>query len=84
MGMSIDECYKWVRNANYRKNPCKDCPDKGCGAYHSICKYYIAWAKGREEDRKRKLERCEIADTLRTLEHHRCTTKRRLKGAYEK
>lgn len=23
--------------------PCKDCPQKGCGAYHSECKKYAAY-----------------------------------------
>lgn len=71
---------KWGCNANYRSNPCKDCANKGCGAFHSKCELYKTWVKECTEDRKRKLERCEIADTLRSLEHHRCTTKRRLKG----
>ena len=25
------------------KNPCRNCPKKGCGAYHDICKEHQKW-----------------------------------------
>lgn len=34
------------------KAPCKDCPNKGCGYYHSQCEQYIAFQKECEEARK--------------------------------
>lgn len=29
--------------------PCKDCENKGCGAYHSSCEPYLAFVKERNE-----------------------------------
>ena len=34
-------------------NPCRNCPDKGCGAYHDICPEYNKWKREEEEKRKR-------------------------------
>lgn len=34
-----------------KPSPCKECPKKGCGAYHSKCKFYNDW-KGEIEESK--------------------------------
>lgn len=34
------------------KAPCKDCPNKGCGYYHSQCEQYIAYQKECEKARR--------------------------------
>lgn len=34
------------------KNPCKNCPRKGCGAYHDECPEYNKWKKQESERRK--------------------------------
>ena len=34
--------------------PCKDCPKKGCGAYHGQCEKYLEYVKFREMVRERK------------------------------
>ena len=33
--------------------PCKNCPRKGCGAYHDICPEYNKWKREEEEKKKR-------------------------------
>ena len=39
--------------------PCKDCPNKGCGAYHAQCEKYLEYVKfreyARENERKEKM-----------------------------
>ena len=35
--------------------PCKNCPDKGCGAYHDVCPKHQKW-KAEEEARKQKIK----------------------------
>jgi len=32
--------------------PCKDCPDKGCGAYHCECEKYLAYQEALEKLRQ--------------------------------
>ena len=39
--------------------PCKDCPEKGCGAKHATCEAYIAFRKAADEYNKSKVERIE-------------------------
>ena len=39
--------------------PCKDCPEKGCGAKHATCEAYIAYRKTADEYNKSKVERIE-------------------------
>lgn len=34
------------------KCPCKECPDKGCGAYHCKCEKYLAYVEALEKLRK--------------------------------
>ena len=34
------------------KNPCKDCPRKGCGSYHGKCQSYIAFTEAMERIRQ--------------------------------
>lgn len=34
--------------------PCKDCPKKGCGAYHDICEDYQSFRKLSEEKPKQE------------------------------
>ena len=36
------------------ENPCFECPKKGCGSYHSVCKAYNDW-KAEEETKKKKI-----------------------------
>ena len=33
--------------------PCKDCPHKGCGTFHSECKKYLAWKVEMSENNKK-------------------------------
>lgn len=42
------------------KCPCKDCDNKGCGAYHAQCEKYLDWKKELEEYRKQEKQRNEI------------------------
>lgn len=35
--------------------PCKDCPEKGCGAKHATCEAYIAYRKTADEYNKSKV-----------------------------
>ena len=37
------------------KNPCKGCPDQGCGKRHDTCEQYIAW-KNEHHDTKEWLK----------------------------
>lgn len=39
--------------------PCKDCPEKGCGAKHTTCEAYIAFRKAADAYNKNKVERKE-------------------------
>ena len=41
-----------IRRNQMSKAPCKDCPNKGCGYYHSQCEQYIEFQKECEEARK--------------------------------
>lgn len=34
--------------------PCKDCENKGCGAYHDKCEKYLQFIKSNEETKKRQ------------------------------
>lgn len=67
----------WGNNRNYRQNPCKDCPNKGCGAYHSQCEKYTAWKSGVESDREKRLKKLEISNTITQLGKHRVATRKR-------
>ena len=67
----------WVRNRNYRDNPCFNCPKKGCGAYHDICPENKAWNAKKENDRKEKLKRLELSYALTELGNHRASTRKR-------
>lgn len=40
-------------------SPCKDCPKKGCGSYHSECEQYIEFQKRNAEWNKKVLEQKE-------------------------
>lgn len=35
-------------------SPCKNCPKKGCGAYHAECEKYLEFKQYREEVRKKE------------------------------
>ena len=35
--------------ANRSNCPCRNCPDKGCGAYHNQCVKYSEWRKKLDE-----------------------------------
>ena len=35
--------------ANKTNCPCRNCPDKGCGAYHNKCEKYVGWKKKMDE-----------------------------------
>ena len=69
------------------KNPCKDCPDKGCGAYHDICQEHIKLKASLEEEKRiineekhRLYGRDYICDTTfkhRTHGAFKCRKKRR-------
>lgn len=41
--------------------PCKDCPNKGCGVYHSKCEKYLKWKEEYQKDMEylRKLKQGE-------------------------
>jgi hypothetical protein len=39
-----------------KPNPCYKCPDKGCGAYHSICPRYLEWKEAEENEKKKIAE----------------------------
>lgn len=41
--------------ANRSNCPCRDCPGKGCGAYHNQCPDYLKWRK--ELDERNEAER---------------------------
>ena len=41
--------------ANKMNCPCRNCPDKGCGAYHNQCGKYTEWRK--ELDKRNAAER---------------------------
>ena len=32
--------------------PCKDCPQKGCGAYHDICPEHTEWKEEFEKEKQ--------------------------------
>lgn len=34
------------------RGPCKECPNAGCGAYHSQCEKYTAWKAEQEKEKK--------------------------------
>jgi len=51
-----------------RECPCSDCPRKGCGAYHSVCKDYTEWDEENKRDRLERLRLVQINDTLTSLE----------------
>lgn len=38
--------------ANRSNCPCRDCPDKGCGAYHGQCEKYQKWRSLLDERNK--------------------------------
>lgn len=35
--------------------PCKDCPKKGCGAYHDICEKYQAFRAEKEKENEERI-----------------------------
>lgn len=39
--------------------PCRDCPEKGCGAKHATCEAYIAFRKAADAYNKSKSEHIE-------------------------
>lgn len=44
--------------------PCRDCNNKGCGAYHDVCTEYQEFRKYRDDRRTNKLKDSEIENTL--------------------
>ena len=59
------------------KCPCKVCPRKGCGSYHSKCKDYLEWKA--ELDEKNKAERTEKIshDVMSDAQKRHCWIKKR-------
>lgn len=51
-----------------RASPCKDCPKKGCGAYHSACKDYQEWNEENVENRLKRLRASRNNDALKAME----------------
>ena len=47
--------------------PCKNCPNKGCGSYHSQCEKYIAFQKECEEARKQRKNEADYLSYKRRL-----------------
>lgn len=37
--------------------PCKDCPKKGCGAYHAECEAYKAFRAEKEKEYEERLKK---------------------------
>lgn len=35
--------------------PCKNCPKKGCGAYHDVCEAYQAFRQKQATDKKQEI-----------------------------
>lgn len=78
---------EWGNNRNYMNNPCRDCQKPRLwkddnGKYircDSNCPVRDVWRAEQEQKKQAKMERIHNADTIRQLEHHRCTTKRRKK-----
>lgn len=48
-----------------KKNPCIDCPDKGCGPYHDVCKDYQEFINDRKLDREDIRKRYEFTRSER-------------------
>lgn len=42
--------------------PCKHCPEKGCGAYHSQCELYQAVIKDRQYEKERRIKEYDVID----------------------
>ena len=40
--------------------PCKDCPKKGCGAYHAECEAYKAFRAEKEKEYEERLKKYPI------------------------
>lgn len=57
-------------------NPCKDCPDKGCGPYHDICDEYNK-AKERNRLRKEAIEKKKRVN--RMMDNYKLEVGRRMK-----
>lgn len=74
----------WGNNKNYMGNPCKGCTKERLkkidGKYIRCdmnCTEREKWKTDREQINARKVQKCDIADALRAMEHKRCTTKKR-------
>ena len=72
----------WGNNANYMDNPCYGCKKeriaKVNGKYirsDMNCADREKWLEQRKETIATRALKCDIADTLRVLEHKRCTTR---------
>ena len=47
----------------YRSDcPCKDCPKKGCGAYHAECEAYKAFRAEKEKEYEERLKKYNYKD----------------------
>lgn len=55
---------------SYVKSPCKNCPDKGCGAYHCECGRYMAFVEAREKIRKIRNSILHVYDPSPLLERN--------------
>ena len=51
--------------------PCKECPNRGCGVFHSECEKYIAYHEKCKNIRKQKeSERQATPEFSRTMQHY--------------
>ena len=57
--------------------PCKDCPKKGCGAYHDECPEYQEFRKERNRinEEKREQQKCNEITIERAKRHKEYITR---------
>lgn len=65
----------------FEDNPCKDCPDKGCGSYHDICEIYN---KAKERNRLKKEAIEEKKKVNRMMDNYILEAGRRMQRAKRK
>lgn len=41
-----------------KQSPCNDCPNKGCGKFHSQCDKYLAYTAELEIERQKRVLKC--------------------------
>ncbi len=46
----------------YIGSPCKNCPNKGCGSYHSQCEDYLKFKEKVDKENQNRLKAKEFED----------------------